>query len=283
MLFNEIPTAFPFYDKIQKQDRFNPNVDERAGLYKFISPTNAIPPFQLFTPNTWTPNVFRIYDAATDSIFASVAATPVRSRSIAGGKYWYYDGSTLTRTPSGALSLEPNNYYYAVFGNGSDLYYSEIFFVPSCTFTAGATDTEFLRIEWYNKSDIAPLFYNDLTGGVSYFKNRVYLDTFIHEPEEEIIVEGTPDGNGTTIETFTKVIRRRRITDVVPGYLKTALMLLPLHDVIHFTTPGGVRSGTVERVTVESQSEEGGALFTVTIVLEDTVAMVKKGCANNMQ
>lgn len=46
MIYNELPTAFPFYDKIEKQQRFRENAEMYCD-YRLINPKNSLLPFQI--------------------------------------------------------------------------------------------------------------------------------------------------------------------------------------------------------------------------------------------
>ena len=164
------------------------------------------------------------------------------------------------------------------------LYYSEMFFIPENFFYIGAAaSADFLKLSWYNNSDIRPIFYNNLDGsGIAKFKNTLYLDTFIHASEPEVTEDGTRDGNDELIITFQKVVIPYRITLIVPDFIKKALCVMPLHGIINIRTKKGIRDGNLEEVKINSALEASGALSVVDILFKSEVALVRKGCADNM-
>lgn len=56
-IFNELPTAFPWYDKLDKQQRFRENA-RQACDYRLISPCNALLPFQFKADYVFADNIF---------------------------------------------------------------------------------------------------------------------------------------------------------------------------------------------------------------------------------
>lgn len=280
MLFDELPIAFPWYSKIEHQDRYNENV-EKICSYKLITPYDALLPFEFNKPIAAAPTAWHIYEANTGALVATISVlTPIRKATRAGKDYIYYNGGALT-TSGGALVLPPGYYYSRLTFAGSVYYYSEMFFVPTNANAVGASNVDFLKLEWWNMSDIAPIFYNDIST-VPYFINRVYLDTFITASEPEVVEDGTRDGNDELITTFSKAVIRYRVTFEAPDFLKKALAIMQMHDVVQMTTKNGIRSGTLTRANVVTTLEANGALSIIDLVFEETIAMVKKGCAQNM-
>jgi hypothetical protein len=277
MIFNELPISFPWYEVQNRQTRFKKNF-EGMDPWGLISPKNSLLPFQIrnsegFPPTAWI--IRNIETGAVTDISAAIGA--IRQTVLTAAQYWYFPGSAIT-----GLDLAPG-FYESVITWTTETHYSEIFRVPVCSFTAGAVNTEFLKIEWYNKSDIPPIFYNDLDGGgIPYFRNVIYLDSFIHASEPRIEEEGEEDGDGETVITFQKAIFTYRITELVPDFLKKALVLLQIHDFVFITPVNSPRSGQVKRATVTATLEFGGAFSAVEIAFNEEVETIKKACADNM-
>jgi hypothetical protein len=281
MLFDELPIAFPWYSKIEHQNRYNENVEPICD-YKLITPRDALLPFEFTKPVAGNPTGWNIYEINTGALMATInVLTPVRKVTRAGLDYIYYNGSALS-TSGGTLSLPPGYYYSRMAFAGSIYYYSEMFFIPEDAPLVGSAAVPYLKLEWWNLSDIPPIFYNDITGGLPYFVNRVYLDTFITASEPEIEEDGTRDGNDELIPTFQKAIIRYRVTFEAPDFLKKALTIMQMHDQIKLTTKNNIRAGIVRRINVTSALEANGGLSIVDLLFEETIAMVKKGCAQNM-
>lgn len=287
MLFDTLPTAFPWYDRIGKMNRNKFHTDEVCD-YKLNSPYNALLPFEfrrvaaLSPPMTW-----QILDVNTNVLVADITTSIslVRARTRDGYDYFYYAGEALS-TALGALNLEVARYYVSkIQMSDGQNFYSEMFYVPVDKFSAAFTEeTSFIRIEWYNDADLNPIFYNDINGTTlkPYFRNVVYLDSFIHASEPEIAEETTTDGNDTPIPTFQRAAIRYQIADLVPDFLKVALVLAQMHDHVWITTPLQLYSGEIENIETTSTQEAFGALSSVTIIFEESIAIVKKACAGNM-
>jgi hypothetical protein len=285
MLFNELPIAFPWYEKKEQQNRYNENVDKVCD-YKLISPRDALLRFQLTRPaGGQYPTLWEIYEVNSEELVATVSSSipGLRVRLLEGKEYYTYTGEQLT-TDSGTLLLPPGYYYSRIYWADNIYRYSEMFFVPDDGVfnIADDDDINFLRIEWWNDNDVRPVFFGEKQDdGKPYFRNVVYLDTFITASEPEIIEEGTRDGNDELVPTFQKAIVAYRISLVVPDFLKKALVIMQMHDHIHITTIKNVRSGEISRLITESTLEAGGALSNVELLFNETL-LLKKGCGENM-
>lgn len=282
MIYNELPTSFPWYDKIEKQNRYNEHTGSVCD-YKLISPADALLAFQFYRaiPGGVMPTTWQIFEINSNGLIADLVANiPLLTRFVKEGReYITYFGQALQN-----LALSAGYYYSRIGFPGGDFYYSEMFYVPDGLFYI-ATDTNigYLKLTWFNKSDLRPIFYNDLDGsGLPKFRNSVYLDTFVHASEPEITEDGTRDGDDELITTFQKVVIPYRITAVVPDFLKKALCVMPLHSTVTLRTKYGVREGTLESVKINSALEASGALSVVDILFRSDVAIVAKGCADNM-
>lgn len=283
MLFDELPITFPWYKKLEQQNRYRENAEPYCD-YQLISPVNALLPFQFIkTKNSETVNSWQILEANSGALIAAITNLGVlRFKNIEGKRYVTYPGGALT-TAGGVMALPVGFYYSRIQFTGGETFYSEMFFVPAAGFSNSSDlNTDFLRLEWWNNTDVRPLFYNDLNAGKPYFRNVIYLDTFITASEPEIIQEGEKNGDDETVITFQKAFIRYRVHTIVADFVKKALHLMPLHSNIELTTPHAIRSGQIINVSVSSAMEAGGSLSIVDILFEQTVAMIKKNCADNM-
>lgn len=284
-IFNHLPVAFPWYDDIRKQNRYKENVEGLCD-YKLISPRDGLLPFQFYKtsavdfPVNW-------YIREVNSLQVVADLTPslglLRARTSADARdYFFYNGEALT-TSGGNLNLDVGYYEsYLVFGSGKT-YWSEMFHVPDISFAVvGQLQSRYVRLEWWNDTDLPPIMYN-ATDSANHFRNVAYLDTFVHASEPEIQEDAKKDGNNTDIPTFQKAVIRYRITDIVPDFLKVALVVMQMHDHVRFTSPLGVDDGEITDLTTDSQVDEsGGGLSSIDILFEQDVAIVKKGCNNQI-
>lgn len=281
MLYNELPIAFPWYEKLEQQNRYNENVQPVCD-YKLISPANALLPFQFVKQTTvlLIPTLWEVFEINSMQLIADISSEiPTLDRRILEAKeYVTYFGDPIT-----GLDMAPGYYYSRMTFPDGTFAYSEMFFVPDDKFNIqDDDDIEYLRVSWYNQTDLRPVFYNNLgTNGVPKFKNVIYLDSFITASEPEVILDGDRDGEDELIATFQKVLIPYRLTVVVPDFLKKALMVMQIHDIINLTTQHSVRSGTLPTVKVNSALEASGGLSIVDIIFQETI-LVKKGCGENM-
>lgn len=285
-IFRELPVSFPWYNTSAKQNRFRENF-ENLDDYGLISPADALLPFQAWVPIpsggplNWT---IRNLDGTVAATLDATSIALIRSNIREGRKYYYYAGEPLFTSPGGApLVLSPGFYYGRLSFVGGGFIESEIFRVPECWFlTTTPGSCEFLKFEWWNDTDLRPIYYNDLDlTGKPYFRNVVYLDTFAHSSEPLIEEETINDGAGEAIPTFQKASLRWRITDLVPDFLKRALVLMQMHDHIIFTERRVLRTGEVDKIATNSTPQLGGAYSTVDILFTETL-IIKKGCGDNM-
>lgn len=281
-IFNALPVAFPWYDKLEKQNRYRENALPVCD-YKLITPRDALLPFQFYkTSNLQRPSAWTIRNVNTKVTVATLtpSLSQIVGKTVRGQDYFYYVPTVALTTTGGTLSLATGFYESLLtFPNGY-IAYSEMFYVPPASFAlAGQGTTKYIRLEWYNAAgDIPPIFY----ANTPVFKNIVFLDTFITASEPEIEQDGTKDGNDETIPTFQKALIRYRITDMLPDFLKLAIVLMEMHDTVNITTPGGLYSGNIEKMETNTAPDDTGALAVVDILFQHDVAMVKKGCNNNM-
>lgn len=272
LIYNHIPTAFPWYDKKEKQARYQDNCDVTCD-YKLITPNNALLPFEFTRPtvleNIYTWRVYRSDD--TEALVLTSIRSNIRSFIKDGKKTYYYNGSTIGQV------LPPGFYYSVIEFNTGQFQFSEMFNVPFDSFALGAPN-RFLQLEWYSTCSIEPFFYGDTVNGVPYFRNVAYLDTFVQGDEPEIQEETEQDGDGSEFPIFQRCVIRYRIPHAVAGYLKTALVIMQMHDMITLTTKFGVESGQISRVSTTTSPLDNGCLSNIDILFEQELAIVKRSC-----
>lgn len=288
MLFTELPIVFPWYPNVLQQNRYREHAGELCD-FRLITPVDALLPWEFRKPlGAQVPTSWRIYTSADDFVVDISASIPMLNMRRAGGwEYWYYGGEQLMHS-TGTMELG-QNFYYSVLTFPDDVtYYSELFFVQSLQNggfrVADDGNIPFMKIEWWNDSDIRPIFYNNrpVTGTKPVFRNVLYVDTFISSSAPEVTVDGTRDGYDQVVPTFFKAVIPYRVAMLVPDYLKRALAILDMHDHIWITEKAGARMGELERIEVQTNDEQGGALSMVELLFEEDLAMLKKGCADNM-
>ncbi len=287
MIFNELPIAFPWYEKIELQDRYRDNVATVCD-FKLVTPRDALLPFELVKNMAGImPNLWEVFEANSQLKVADISASIqfLRIRLIEGKEYFYYDGRQLTTGAAGILNLPAGFYYSRLSWPDGTLRFSEMFFIPENDLVfdlAGDFNANYLKLEWWNDADLRPVFFNDKQpNGKPYFRNIVYLDTFITASEPEIIEDGERDGNDEVVATFQKAIIKYRITAPVPDYLKKALSLLNMHDHAVLTTHKSARTGEISKPAVSSILDANGGISIVDILFRETI-LTKNVCGQNM-
>lgn len=282
MIYNELPTAFPWYDKKEKQQRYRENAAKSCD-YRLISPKNALLPFQIKVPyptgSTAAPTIvaWRIHSSSGTIINVTPNNGLLTIRRYEDGARVFYNGEPMVfQTSPGvtpALNLTPGKYYSEIEFNGGRKFYSEVFCVTE-------NINEYMKIEFWNNCDIAPVAYS--TGESQWWKQIVYIDSFIHTSEPEVEEDGERDGNDMLIPTFQRMIVRYRFSAHVPDYMKIALVSMQMHDEVWITTPESVRSGKAERVTTTTTVDDTGAYSVIDVTIDQHV-LVKKACCSNME
>lgn len=288
-LFNDLPVAFPWYDKLEKQNRYKEHVQKIAD-YKLLTPYDALLPFQFRrAKSTFPPVIWEVFEINTHTLIVDITPSIdlfLHNATIGDYDYFYYGGETLHAVEMAEVDMRCGFYYSKITMADETKFFSEMFHVPGPGFSiANGELTDNVKLEWWNDNDIPPIFYNDKDSGsgLPFFRNVVYLDTFIHVSEPEILEDTTSDGYDKPIPTFQRAVIRYRIADLVPDFLKVALVIIQMHDNAIITTGENLYSGQLEGLTTTSQMEEGGALSMVEILFEENVAIIKKSCPDNME
>lgn len=276
-IFKELPIVFPFYELKGNQDQYRENV-EGLNQYNLISPNNALLPFQIEMPaNKPNPIKWIIVCLNGSEIDITNNLNKIKVYEFGIKKQAVYFGEKLSFVYGQIdtdLNLPCGNYYTEfIFGDGSK-YVSEIFTIPENAFQVGAP-CDFVKVDFWNEKDIAPVLYRDN------FVQTIYLNTFVHSFVPEIEEEQEKDGFNNEIPVFQKMLLRYKMVEVVPDFVKIALISLQMHDHVIITINGS-RTGEIDRVQVTAQPHEGGGLNDVDIVFEDDI-LYKTNCGTNEQ
>ena len=267
-----MPIVFPFYETITNQDQYRENV-EGLNHFDLISPINALLPFQIEMP-TGKPHptnweLYRVKDGHVELLNENY--NKVKIYKFADRQVATYNGDALTLAGN-PLNMACGYYYTKLnFPDGS-YYISEVFFIPENAFAVGAAN-DFIKISFWNEKDILPILYRDN------FRQTIYLNTFVASYVPEIEEETEKDGFNNKIPVFQKLVLRYKIVDVVPDFLKIALISLQMHDHVELVTRS--RAGEIDRVQVTAQPHEGGGLNDVDVVFEDDI-MYKTNCDDSI-
>lgn len=272
-IYKELPIVFPFYEKAGNQNKYRDNT-EGLNQYSLISPRDALLPFQIELPvDKLSPTSWKIIsECGSNEIDISNNLHLIKIYNFSNKKQAVYNGAALRfnyQTRNEPLNLACGRYYSVInFADGSYLI-SEDFTVES--FKLGSI-TNFIKIDFWNEKDINPIIYRDS------FRQTIYLNTFVHSFEPEIEEETEKDGFNNEIPIFQKLVLKYKFTEVVPDYVKIALISLQMHDHVLLTTKH--RNGEIDRVQVTAQPHEGGGFNDVEVVFEDNI-IYKTNCDQN--
>ena len=266
-IFKEMPIVFPFYDN---EKHFSIRSEHREGncVYKLISPKNALLPFQINLPvNKPAPIAWQIKSiCGANVIDITNKLNEVKIYLFDGKKQAVYFGNSL------GINLECGFYYSKfLFADGS-YYVSEWFYVPSDSFGVGE-QCNYFKIEFWQDKDVLPLIYRDN------WKQTLYLKTFIHAAVPEVEEETKKDGFNNEIAVFQKMTLKYKFLDIVPDFLKIAIVSLQIQDNVLIVSDNQ-RSGIISRVSVNAENDENIGMSVVDVTFEDDV-LTKTACNNN--
>lgn len=157
----EIKTPFPWYDDIDKQNRYKTACGASCD-FKLLTPLNSIPPFEIRTgEDSVEVTSWKVYCSEDGSL-----ADDITGQAVIAGKivvttkdnqdYLTYDGSALTETgPNVPALILSCGTYYSVIETNVGTFYSELFYVEDFD------DPEFSQIDfplftpwrWYDNQE----------------------------------------------------------------------------------------------------------------------------------
>lgn len=288
-IYKELPTLLPFSESYHFQNRFKEcaknivpfnlfatySKNNGYGLYPFMVKlkNSTKQPFKWYVYQVRENDV--LYIDLTRYIDDYLKATLFEDKKV----YCYYNGNEI-KLNEDIIKLEPcyHYYYYFEFEGGYKLY-SELFYVSN------KIPNSYISLEFWNESDI---------GGIRYsndFRQKIILDTFINTSSTEYTIETEEDGFGNSIEISKKATIKHSFTFIAPDFIKIALALLPFHknvklgynidnvNIVEGKPQSNTREGFIEKINVESETDEGGAINTLTISFESDV-IINTNCNN---
>lgn len=275
-IFKEMPIVFPFYDN---EKHFSIRSEHREGncVFKLISPKNALLPFQINLPvNKPAPISWKIITACGgNEIDITNNLNKIKIYTFSEKKQALYFGEKLNfnfQTRNEDLNLDCGFYYSKfMFADGS-YYVSEWFYVPSDSFGVGE-QSNYFKIEFWQDKDVLPLIYRDN------WRQVMYLKTFIHAAVPEVEEETKKDGLNNEIPVFQKMTLKYKFLDVVPDFLKIAIVSLQIQDNVQIVSDNQ-RSGIISRVSVNVENDENIGMSVVDVTFEDEI-LTKTSCNNN--
>lgn len=245
--------AFPFYSKIEHQDRYkNPN-SGFCGINLF-SPADRFLNFQfLCTEENLEVEKIELCFSQINKVNLTNNKDVLKVIHKDVGTYVQYTGAALLFNSSIGpmpLQLEETLQWLEITMSNGEKAYSELF--------KPQKDLDpLLRIDYKTEGDLYPILYNEG------FIQEIYLDTKIHAEEPEIEEETKENAKGKVIPISQKLINNYKINTIAPDFLKIALTSLQMHREVNITTPFNSNYIEVSRVVVTNQLEANGELTRV--------------------
>lgn len=277
-VFNHLPIAFPFYQDVKSQEIYKENLESNL-FYKLITPLDRLLPFQIEMP-VGKPNPTKweilVYDEDGSYVaFNLIPSLPlIKIYTFADRKIAVYDGQQLIKQFKAGITLPLDmscGYYYTkiTFADGS-YYVSDIFY-------AKPNLADCIKVDFWCSKDLKPVIYRDG------WKQWLYLPTFVHTASPEVEEESIKDGYNNEIPVYQKMMLKYKFIDVVPDFLKTALVSLQIQDFVYLWI-SETRQGYVDRVWVAVTPDDTGATSEVEVTFEDDI-LLKTNCGvdDNLQ
>lgn len=255
-LVNNNISPLPFYDNIALQ---NHRKDYAFGqIYQLITYKNMLLPFQVVLSSGTSVSWVRLYDFNTGKyvdITNSMKENGLVIKSFTSFKLLKYPGTL----PIAEIKHE-GLYYLAIYINGLDTIYSDVF-----TITNRVSD--YMLIEYSNSYNF--IFKNGIIDFSDNFTFKCYLNTQIGKPEYGFEEEATERMGYTFIESqVSKKIYK--FTFIAPEYLCDALRIVRLCENKQITSKSQVYDLTT--FNMEPDWEDQGDLASVECEFEtDTV------------
>lgn len=265
-VFNHLPIAFPFYQDVKSQEIYKENLESNL-FYKLITPLDRLLPFQIEMPVAKpNPTKWEIYqyddeDGAQLAHTITASLSSIKIYTFADRKIAVYFGGQIA-----GLNMTCGHYYTKItFADGS-YFVSDIFY-------ATPNLNECIKVDFWCTNDVKPIIYRDG------WKQWLYLPTFVHTATPEVEEESLKDGYNNEIPVYQKMILKYEFIDIVPDFLKTALVSLQIQDFVYLWI-SETRQGYVDRVWVAVTPDDTGATSEVKVTFEDDI-MLKTNCDTN--
>lgn len=276
MIYEYLKTAFPFYDNLQKQNRFVKPVKSGHG-FLLNAPQDRLLPFILAVPTptvSATIDAFVVINADTEVIAYDILSDHAFSYTInkvaIGKTYIVSNGNDMA-----SLLMAAGVYYAKITINGIE-YFSELFKVHC--FNYDDNNIEFTRLEWNNDGcDLGEILYQ--TG----FTNVVFLTSTIAKEDPQIEEEGFTDGLNNFYPSIQKYIDNLSLEDMLPFYLADALVLMSMHKKVLITLPQFIYSSEIRNIKTNISQQDGGHAYLVTVKFQQETQYVNTSCCNNME
>jgi len=146
------------------------------------------------------------------------------------------------------------------------------------------------KIEYWDKYNVADIFYRTYEYTGIHYKNVIYLDIPIGRPDYEVELDGENDGDGVFVSDSITREKEHLLQGVYPEFMTDALTLLPLHKTrngrVFITTEYGYRT-EIQAVSVGKTDWIGGdggdGRAAKLDILFTAIKRVKTNCASAIE
>lgn len=256
-MIKKMINAFPFYNKIEMQNRFKDNSANNCE-FALISPKNAFLPFQIAVKGVTEINKIYVCISKFNRTDISENINLIKVINTEDYTYFQYDGQVINFM-NNSIKLDGVHKWLEIEFTNGDTAYSEVF--KGCGFEVGKP-CKYLKIEYSSSGDLPPILYHDG------FKQVIYLDTFIHNDDPEIEEEVRQNSKGQMIRLRQQMFTNHKIVDLTPNFLKLAISSLQMHDKVNIITAYDKEEITAENISTTSTPTSDGAYSTIEISIK---------------
>lgn len=245
------------HENLMHQNQHRSNTDITP--FKLYCPLNYLLPFQIrriagIRDLTSIQLVNNITNAKTE-IINNLDESELERLSFENFDYLIHYGQ-LPHT----ATIAQGDYYIEV-TDGTTIWYSEVMTFVDFDKDNIAGSCIKTKIEYWDKYNVADMFYRTYQFTNKQYKNVMYLDLAVGRPQWDYEIEGDRDGDGQLVpETLTRE-KEYLLQGVFPEYFIDALSMIPLHQSVNsqilITTEYGYTS-TINRVELGEPDWTGG-------------------------
>ncbi|MGN6491164.1 MAG: hypothetical protein ACTHLE_04150 [Agriterribacter sp.] len=272
MIYETLKLPIPIYNRIEKQYRYT-KADVPG---KVIATRDRILPFQWVVDGVMAAEDITEWTIRQADINRTIAYTLTSKvdqlelvETAAGSTYILYKATDI------ALLMTNGVYHMEWVVNGLR-YYSEQFEIRCDSPYWNDIESPYTRFEWGNSCDVGPILYQ--TG----YKNRIYLDTKIHNETPTIEEEGDENGEGVFIPSAQRYIDNLNIEDILPYHIADALLVMAMHKDVTLTTPFSTYTSTIKELKPTVAQEENTWLYRFTMTFQQESIYKNGNCCENI-
>lgn len=270
------------YEHLSHQNRNRKNAN--SSVFELMCPTHMLLPFQIIRPaSVGSITSIRLVESANPGnvleLINSIQASDIDVIPFDTFDYLVHFG-----TQNHTANIDPGRYYLQIQDISRTWYSEEITFKE---FREDLSDgCAITKITYWDTCDIADIFYRTQSTSGKQYKNILYLDIDVSNPEYEYDEEGDNDAEGNFIPEYKRLGKQYQLERVFPEYMVDALTTLPLHigptGTVEVLTDRGY-TGEIAEVSVSPEWQGKTSRWALTEILFTTEFVVKVGCCDALE